>query len=64
MPFDLRNLRGIQRQCAVLDLLPLFLDHFGEFLDTDGGDEDLDPGLVEIVPAAEQVIGPQDRFQI
>ena len=61
---DALDLGGRQGQRAVLDPGPFLLDRLGEFGRAHGGDQDLDPRLVEIVAPAEQIVDAQHRLEI
>ncbi len=61
---DFLDVGVIQRQRAVAQLLPLFLDLLGELLDAELVHQDLDARLVDIVAAAVLVVDPQDRLDI
>ena len=61
---DVGDHRGIERERAVLDRLPLLLDLAREFLRAELVHQDLDAGLVDIVAPAVLVVGAQDRLDV
>ena len=58
------NFSFINLQYRVLDLVPFLLHHLGKFFWTYRFNQDLDPGLVHIIPASEEVIYAQDGLKI
>ena len=59
-----RPARRIERECAVLDALPFRIDFAGKGLDAELVHQYLDARLVDIVAAAELIVGAQHRLDI
>ena len=54
----------IERQRAVLDAVPFGIDFLGKGFRAELMDQDLDACLVDVVAAAELIVGAQDRLDV